>query len=228
MGRTLLAGPVFSVPVVSVLASGVLAALAGCGPSLSPNTYSASATQQANKVDRGTVIGVRRVDVATSGDIGAATGGAAGGIAGSQTPGGSVGSAFGAIGGALIGGLVGTGVEHATTDTFAYEYIVRKTSGDLVSVTQKDAKPLTIGTKVLVISGAQARIVQDYTVSPADSTSVAVAPPPPPTQTAPPPPPVTQTPLPPLPRTPPASTTTDSSPTGSSTPASPAPAMLLP
>jgi outer membrane lipoprotein SlyB len=33
-----------------------------------------------------------------------------------------------------------------------------------VSVTQKDATPLPIGQKVLVIAGKQARIVPDYTV----------------------------------------------------------------
>jgi outer membrane lipoprotein SlyB len=194
----------------AALAAWLLAALSGCGPSLSPNTYSASATQQANKVDRGTVVGVRRVDVVTSGAVGAATGGAAGGVAGSTAPGG-VGSAFGAIGGALIGGLVGTGVERATTEMFAYEYIVRKSSGDLVSVTQKDAKPLAVGTKVLVISGSQARIVQDYTVSPDEAKSASAQPAanadaapapaaqPTATQVEPPPAPVTATPLAPLP-----------------------------
>ena len=75
-----------------------------------------------------------------------------------------MGAALGAVGGSLIGGLAGVAVEHVATDTKAYEYIVRKTNGDMLSVTQKDAKPLAVGQRVLVIGGNQARIVADYTV----------------------------------------------------------------
>jgi outer membrane lipoprotein SlyB len=93
------------------------------------------------------------------------TGAAAGGIAGSQAIGGPV-SAFTALGGALVGGIAGSTVEHATGDTTAFEYIVRKPNGDLVSVTQKDKTPLALGQHVLVIAGNQARVVPDYTVPP--------------------------------------------------------------
>jgi outer membrane lipoprotein SlyB len=149
------------------VSAAMLVLLAGCGPDYSPNTYSASAVQQANKVERGVIIGVRQIEISAAGVVGASTGaaagGAIGGVAGSQG-GGSVTTALGAIGGGLIGGLVGTSVEHAAGDTSAYEYIVRKSNNELVSVTQKDAVPLKIGTKVLVIAGNQARIVPDYTV----------------------------------------------------------------
>jgi len=147
----------------TIILSGVLA-VAACAPDYSPNTYAAGAVQQASKVDRGIVIGVREVDVSARGTTGAVVGGAAGGIAGSQAPGGPVAGAFGALGGSVVGGLVGVSVEHAAGDTKAYEYIVRKPNGDLVSVTQKDESPLSVGRHVLVIAGAQARIVPDYTV----------------------------------------------------------------
>jgi outer membrane lipoprotein SlyB len=139
------------------------AALSGCGPDYSPDTYSSAAVQQANKVEPGIIVGVRPVGVSAPGTLGAATGAAAGGIVGSQTPG-TVGSAFGALGGALVGGIVGTTVEHTTSDATAYEYIVRKPNGDMLSVTQQDPTPLAIGQKVLLIDGKQARIVPDYTV----------------------------------------------------------------
>ena len=138
--------------------------LAACSPGYSPDTYASSAVQQASKVEQGTIVGVRRVMVQASGTTGAVAGAAAGGIAGSQTPTGGVGTALTALGGSLVGGLVGTGIERATGDTFAYEYIVRKAGGELVSVTQKDPEPLPLGRKVLVIAGSQARIVADYTV----------------------------------------------------------------
>lgn len=141
----------------------LLAALAGCGPNFSPDTYNTSAMQQSNKVEQGVVAGVRDISVSASGATGAVTGAAAGGIVGSQT-GTGMGAALGAVGGSLIGGLAGVAVEHVATDTKAYEYIVRKTNGDMLSVTQKDAKPLAVGQRVLVIGGNQARIVADYTV----------------------------------------------------------------
>ncbi|MEJ0019477.1 MAG: hypothetical protein WDN25_23575 [Acetobacteraceae bacterium] len=146
----------------SAVCAALAAALAACGPDYSPNTYSTSAVQQANKVDQGVIVGVREVGVSASGTTGTVVGGAAGGIAGAQI-GSNATSAFGALGGSLVGGLAGTAAEHVVGDTRAFEYIVRKTNGDLLSVTQKDAQPLPIGLKVLVIAGNQARIVADYT-----------------------------------------------------------------
>jgi outer membrane lipoprotein SlyB len=142
-----------------------LAALAACGPDYSPNTYSSTAVQQANKVEPGVIVGVRRIDIAAQGTTGTVAGAAAGGIAGAAVPeSGGVGSALTALGGGLVGGLVGNTVDRKINDTFGYEYIVRETKGDLVSVTQKDEAPLAIGLHVLVIAGTQARIVVDYTV----------------------------------------------------------------
>jgi outer membrane lipoprotein SlyB len=174
----------------------VAASIAGCGPDYSPNTYATNAVQQANKVDQGVIVGVREVGVSASGTAGAAVGAAAGGIAGAQTGNGAT-SAIGALGGALVGGIAGSAAEHVVGDTRAFEYIVSKTNGDLLSVTQKDAEPLIVGQKVLVIAGNQARVVPDYTVplqQPPKQT--AAAPQEAPATTAPPPPPVAAVPLP--------------------------------
>jgi len=75
-------------------------------------------------------------------------------------------TALTALGGSVVGGLVGSGIERATGEVSAFEYIVRKGNGELVSVTQRDPAPLALGQKVLVIAGAQARVVPDYTVPP--------------------------------------------------------------
>lgn len=147
-----------------LLAFSLVGALAGCKPDYSADTYNSTAVQQANKVDQAVIVGRRQVGVTPSGTIGAVSGGAAGGIAGSQI-GGGVTSAFGALGGSLVGGVVGSAVEKAQGQTTAFEYVVRKTNADLLSVTQQDAVPLSIGQKVLVIAGSQARIVPDYTVT---------------------------------------------------------------
>jgi outer membrane lipoprotein SlyB len=151
------------VPFHILSAAAALALLGGCTPSYSPNSYDAAAVQKANKAEQGIVVGVRKVDVTAAGTTGALVGGAAGGIAGSQAGSGST-SAFGALGGSVVGGLLGIGVERAAGDTTAYEYVVRETNNQLVSVTQRDKTPLVVGQHVLVISGAQARVVPDYTV----------------------------------------------------------------
>ncbi len=151
--------------MVWLISMGLLLAMAlsGCGPSYSPDIYATNAAQQANKVDPGVVVGVRKIGISAAGTIGAVTGAAAGGIAGSRVTTGPV-TAFTALGGSLVGGLAGSAAEHVTADTPAFEYIIRKPNGDLVSVTQKDKTPLAIGQKVLVIAGTQARVVADYTV----------------------------------------------------------------
>ena len=160
------------------LSATVFLALFGCGPSYSPDTYSSSAVQQANKVERGLIVGVRRVDVSAPGTVGALAGAAAGGAVGAQVPGSMLGATFGAIGGTVLGGLVGTTVEHTTADTTAFEYIVRKPNGDMVSVTQKDKEALPLGQRVLVIAGSQARIVPDYTLPEPEPTPAAAPAPP--------------------------------------------------
>jgi len=137
--------------------------LTGCGPSYSPNTYATNAAQQAAKVDSGVIAGVRPVQISAQGTTGGIAGAAAGGVAGSQVGVGTT-SAFAAIGGSLIGGIAGVATEHIVGDTNGFEYIVRKANGDMISVAQKDDKPLRVGQKVLVIAGPQARIVPDYTV----------------------------------------------------------------
>jgi outer membrane lipoprotein SlyB len=176
------------------LGVGVLALLACCSPSYSPNTYDSAAVQQAAKVDQGIVVGVREVAVSANTTVGTVTGAAAGGIAGSQV-GGGVTSAFGALGGSLLGGIAGSAAQHVEGDTKAFEYIVRKANGDLISVTQTDTQPLTLGQHVLVIDGKQARIVPDYTVPVATAKPIVVVPPP----TVPPPAVPTDAAVPPVP-----------------------------
>ena len=137
--------------------------LGGCGPRYSPNVYSSDAVQHANKVDQGLLIGVRTVRISADATVATATLGAAGGIAASQVGEGAI-RALSTLGGTVAGGVVGNDAGHVE-DSSGFEYVVRKTNGELLSVTQKDAVPLAIGQHVLIIEGPQARIVPDYTIS---------------------------------------------------------------
>jgi outer membrane lipoprotein SlyB len=157
------AKPDGAILLIRILAGLLAVLLSGCGPSYSPDTYATNAAQQANKVETGVIVGVRKVRISAQGTVGAVSGAAAGGVVGSQIGEGSAG-AIGAVSGSLLGGLAGVATEHLISDTNGFEYIVRKVNGDMLSVAQKDKKPLTVGQKVLVIAGAQARIVADYTV----------------------------------------------------------------
>ncbi len=152
--------------MINPVLCGALLVVCGCTPSYSPDTYASGAVQQASRVEQGVIAGLRRVVVSAQGTAGAAIGAAAGGVAAAQAPGSGLRMALTALGGSVVGGLVGAGVERATGDTTAIEYVVRKANGGLVSVTQRDAVPLELNQKVLVIAGAQARIVPDYTTSP--------------------------------------------------------------
>ena len=138
--------------------------LAGCGNRYSANEYATRAVQQANRTEQGVVAGFRRIQIAADGTTGAAAGAAAGGVLGSTTPGNRVAEALGAVGGALVGGLIGSAAERAANSGDGVEYVVRKRNGELVSVVQRDLVPLEVGARVLVIEGAQARIVPDYTM----------------------------------------------------------------
>ncbi len=184
--------PPFRCPAVPLrptptLLLALLLPLAACGNGYSPDVYATRAVQQANKVEQGVIVGVRQINISAGGETGAAAGAAAGGVLGAQAPSGIF-SALGGVGGAMIGGLAGSAAEHRFVDTVAHEYVVRVTGKpDLISVTQRDERPLAVGQRVLVIAGNQARIVADYTVpveppTPAPAPAVApaaVAPPPP-------------------------------------------------
>ncbi|GGF25798.1 hypothetical protein GCM10011611_34840 [Aliidongia dinghuensis] len=139
--------------------------LNACQNGYSPDHYSSASMQQASKVDRATVQSVRSVDVDGTAGAGALVGGAAGGIGGSSFGSGG-GSAAATLGGVLVGAAIGALVEKSATDTQAFEYIVQKQNGDLMSVTQKDAQPLAVGQKVMLIYGVKARLIPDTSNNP--------------------------------------------------------------
>jgi len=145
-------------------------ALAGCAAPYSPNIYASNAVQLANKVEAGTVIGYRQVAISANGTIGTVTGGAAGGVLGAEY----ANSALIAVGATAVGSILGNALDHATGDTTGWEYILRKPTGDMLSVTQREQKPLALGQKVLVIMGPQARVVPDYSMAPEPVVMAAV------------------------------------------------------
>lgn len=135
--------------------------MSGCAKKYSPDEYSPGGMQQANKADRAVVVNVRTVDVNDpSLGLGTAAGAAAGGLAGSQIGKGS-GNGLAVLGGVLIGGAIGAAADNAAHSTTAFEYVMEKTNGDLITLAQKQDQPFGIGQRVLILYGVQARIIAD-------------------------------------------------------------------
>jgi outer membrane lipoprotein SlyB len=146
-----------------LLALMLIATVSGCAKPYSPDVYSPGGMQQANKVERATIDSVRQVDVNDpSLGLGTFAGAAAGGIAGSQIGKGG-GNAAAILGGVLIGGAIGWLIEQDTNATTAYEYILEKKNGDLITLAQKQEQPFMIGDHVFILYGVQARVIPDTT-----------------------------------------------------------------
>lgn len=139
----------------------LIATVSGCAKPYSPNVYSPGGMQQANKVERAIVQNVREVDVNDpSLGLGTAAGAAAGGIAGSQIGKGG-GNAAAVLGGVLIGGAIGWLIDQDANATTAYEYILEKNNGDLITLAQKQEQPFAVGDHVFILYGVQARVIPD-------------------------------------------------------------------
>ena len=139
--------------------------LTGCGDQYSGNTYTPSQTQHVQKMQYGTVISVREVDIQHKG-VGA-------------------GAALGGVGGAVAGGLVGNSINHSTTSTLVgaavggtlaavagnaiqnrkmagREYTVRlDNSNETIVLTQGPTPAISVGQRVQVIygNGGQDRVI---------------------------------------------------------------------
>lgn len=151
-----------------ILISSVLALtplLGGCGPSLSPNTYSGSDVGVASRVLKGTIISIRQVKIQQNSGVGAVGGAVAGGAAGSLIGGSTAVNIVGATGGALVGGLIGNEAEKQFRKDVGYEYIIQLNNNSTISVTQQQDLQLALNQHVLVIYGPTTRIVPDNTVS---------------------------------------------------------------
>lgn len=152
----------------------VLTVLAGCGPGGSPETHAGTAARQVNLAEPGMIVGMRRIPDGTAAR-GTVSTTLAVGVAGRWTVAGPI-SAFTVLGGSWPGRSAAPAAGHPATNAAAFEYIVRKSSGALVSVTQTDKVPLALGQGVMVLSGDKARVVSDHGAAPDSGSPRAEAP----------------------------------------------------
>ena len=137
-------------------------ALAGCASGLGANTYDRGSVGMVARVEEGTVVGLRPIQIEGSSQgskVGTLAGAVLGGLAGSEIGGGSKANTAGAIGGAILGGVLGNAVGNSATAQTGYAYTIRLRSGELVSVAQAGEYAIPNGTPVLIEYGQRARVI---------------------------------------------------------------------
>lgn len=135
-------------------------ALVGCAPSLSSNVYSADQVGVANKTATGVIVGKRLVEINNSNPhVGAMAGTVAGAAGGSAIGGGTRAHVIGGVGGAVVGGLLGNALDQKVNHQKGYEYLIRLTQGNTISITQTVDTNLPVGQSVLIIYGNPVRVI---------------------------------------------------------------------
>jgi len=143
----------------------VMAFLAACGIGNTNTTYDRSQIGRQGHTSIGRIVAMTQIDIAgTDTGVGTATGALSGGIIGGAVaapshhhrwhrP--SVGrqavGALGVIGGAVAGGIAGNLAEKAITKDTAFEFIVEKPNGSVITIVQTNELGLREGDKVILI-----------------------------------------------------------------------------
>lgn len=125
----------------------------------SATTYSRDQTLHIQKVQFGSVLSVRSVQIeGTKSGIGAAAGTVVGGVAGSGVGDGR-GSTIAAVLGGVAGGVLGDKAENAVTKKAGLELTVQLDNGEIISVVQEAEETFRVGERVrLITSHGVARI----------------------------------------------------------------------
>lgn len=145
---------------IAIILSTIL--IAGCGPDISPNTYTGAETGVAARVVPATVVSMRHIGIDNSTGVGTTAGAGTGAVL-AASAGGSVSTAIAAgIGGAVVGGVLGTAVDKAANHHDGFEYILKVTgTKKMVSIAQESDLRLRVGERVLIEYGTLTRIIPD-------------------------------------------------------------------
>lgn len=134
--------------------------LSGCAGGIGGDDYGRREVGREVRVEDGVIERVRSVRIEGSKTIiGPATGAVIGGVAGSTVGGGDEERTIMAIAGAVLGGLAGGAIEEGVTRRSGFAYTVRKSNGELVTIVQADATPLSPWQRVSIEHGERTRVV---------------------------------------------------------------------
>lgn len=134
-------------------------ALNACTSNIGANQYATSGVGQVNQALPCTVLSVRQVVVQSDNNAGMMVGGAAGGVAGTLLGGNDTTRILGGIGGAVLGGLAGDVAQDQLSKQGGYEYVVKTSNGNVMTVTQGNDVLMTPGEKCYVLYGNKSRVI---------------------------------------------------------------------
>jgi outer membrane lipoprotein SlyB len=156
-----------SFAMITAIASGLI--LSGCERNISSNVYSAASVGEASFSYQGVIVSARQVMVKESEYLagnkqGIAIGGITGAVAGSAIGGGS-GNAAATILGGVAGATAGAFVQDKLTQQNAFEYVVKLTNGQIMTVVQGLDSVMAVGQRVMVLVShdGRSRVIPDNT-----------------------------------------------------------------
>lgn len=121
--------------------------MAGCSTDTN-TTYERGDIGAQGRIEFGQIVDILPVKIAGSSSVGTLGGAVAGAAAGSMIGGNTAVNVIGGVGGALAGGAIGGAAEKSMTTQTAYEFIVKKATGAVISVVQTNELNLRIGDDV--------------------------------------------------------------------------------
>ena len=147
-----------------------LLGVVACGIGDTNTTYDRSEIGRQGRTSTGRIVSMMQVDIAGSSEggtlVGAGVGGVAGAIGGSAFGGGlgrDLMTLAGGTLGALAGGAIGGAAQQAATKDTAYEFMVQKTTGEVIPVVQTNELGLKPGDNVVLVEIAgKTRIRSKY------------------------------------------------------------------
>lgn len=140
--------------ILAVVLLGSALVLPGCAPKLGGSDYSLADVGANSSGMRGTIAGVRVINInATDNNqpgAGAAVGGISGALLGSQIGKGKGQVVSGVLGG-LAGGVAGHLAEQALTNQEGFEYTVDMDNGEVKVIAQGAEPRMSVGQRVIVV-----------------------------------------------------------------------------
>ncbi len=124
--------------------------LAACGIGNTNTSYQRAQVGSQGTIEMGQIVSMMPVQIQGTSSVGTLAGAGMGGAAGSMIGGNTAVNIIGGVAGAVAGGIIGSATEKAITRDTAYEFVIQKTNGQMISVVQSNELNLRVGDQVLI------------------------------------------------------------------------------
>ncbi len=124
--------------------------LSACGIGNTNTSYQSYQVGSQGVVETGKILSMTPVKIQGDSAVGTLAGAGMGAAAGSMIGGNTAVNIIGGVAGAVVGGVLGSATEKAITQDTAYEFIIQKNNGQMISVVQTNELNLRPGDQVLI------------------------------------------------------------------------------